>query len=94
MPHAPTEIVQSFRLRFWWEPRAREFGDWRGTVWHEQQERHEKPIAVGSPEEAFELVRRALQMSAGSQHWAEPRGDRPRRTKFWSLCRRIFGVNP
>jgi hypothetical protein len=64
MPHVlPTDIVQSFWLRFWREPHRGLSIHWRGTVWHEQQRPGESPAAVASPEEAFEFVRRALNSS-------------------------------
>jgi hypothetical protein len=62
MPITPTDLAQSFRLRFWREPRLDAPGQWRGTVWHEQQMPHEYPSAVNDPEEAFDFVRRALQI--------------------------------
>src|SRR5262249_47463210 len=61
MPLAPTDIVQSFWLRFWREPRHP--GQWRGTVWHEQQTPGEKPSAVDNPEKAFDMVRCRLNLS-------------------------------
>ena len=64
MPRSPTDILQSFRLRFWREPREGTPGEWRGSVWHEQQAPGEAAIAVINPEEAFALVRRALQQTS------------------------------
>ena len=64
MPLSPTDILQSFRLRFWREPREGTSGEWRGSVWHEQQAPGEDAIAVIDPEEAFALVRRTLQGSS------------------------------
>jgi hypothetical protein len=63
MHRLSTDILQSFRLRFWREPREGTPGEWRGSVWHEQQAPGEEAIAVINPEEAFALVRRALQQS-------------------------------
>lgn len=64
MSRAPTEIVQSFWLRFWWEPHRSPSGQWRGTIWHEQQTPGEKPTAVANPQEAFEFVWRTLDHSS------------------------------
>jgi len=66
MRQVPTDIVQSFWLRFWREPRVGTSDQWRGTLWHEQQPPNEKPIAVNSEEEAFALVRCALQGASGT----------------------------
>jgi hypothetical protein len=56
----PIDLGQSFRLRFWRESRRGAPEDWRGNFWHEQLgPGHE--IAVASPEQAFELIRRTLQ---------------------------------
>jgi hypothetical protein len=57
---SPIDLGQSFRLRFWRESRRGAPDDWRGNIWHEQLgPGHE--IAVASPEQAFELIRRSLQ---------------------------------
>jgi hypothetical protein len=66
MQRLPTHIVQSFWLRFWSEPGQAEPQHWRGTIWHEQQPPGEKPIPVACPEAAFEIVRRALGVSAAA----------------------------
>jgi hypothetical protein len=70
MQHSPTRIVQSFWLRFWHESGQAE-PQWRGTIWHEQQDPGEKAKPVAGPEEAFEIVRRALELppdeAAGGQ---------------------------
>ena len=60
MTRSPTDIIQSFRLRFWLELAPGAPGNWRGDVWHEQQHRGEQPVAVVSPEEAFDHVRKTL----------------------------------
>jgi hypothetical protein len=60
MSRAPTDVAQSFTLRFWREPRRGTCQQWRGQVWHEQQKHDEKPTSVADPEEAFEIVRRNL----------------------------------
>jgi hypothetical protein len=61
MTLSPTDVIQSFRLRFWRESRQGISGDWRGDVWHEQQKPGEEPVAVASPQAAFELVTDTLQ---------------------------------
>jgi hypothetical protein len=60
MPRNPTDVIQSFRLRFWREPRQGDSGLWRGDIWHEQQTPGDGAIAVANPDEAFELVRSRL----------------------------------
>ena len=65
MRQEPTDIVQSFRLRFWREPHPSVSDYWRGTVWCEQQRPDEKPAAVNSPEDAFKIVRSMLGVHAG-----------------------------
>jgi hypothetical protein len=67
MLKGPTDIAQSFRLRFWREPHPSVSDYWRGTVWWEQQRPGEKPTAVNSPEEAFEIVRSMLRVRTGIQ---------------------------
>jgi hypothetical protein len=62
MQHSPTRIVQSFWLRFWHEPGEAGPQQWRGTIWHEQQQPGEKPKSVAGPEEAFAFVRHALEL--------------------------------
>jgi hypothetical protein len=64
MQPLPTHIVQSFWLRFWREPSQAAPDQWRGTIWHEQQSPHEKPKPVTGPEEAFEIMRQALDLSS------------------------------
>jgi hypothetical protein len=56
-----TDVIQSFRLRFWREPSRGASNDWRGDVWHEQQKPGDEAIAVANPDQAFELVRSRLQ---------------------------------
>jgi hypothetical protein len=52
MTPGPNDLIQAFRLRFW-----RESPDnWRGKFFHEHLE-----ISVANPEQAFELIRQALQ---------------------------------
>lgn len=75
-PH-PTDIIQSFRLRFWRESRRGISEDWRGEVWHEQQQRGEPPIVVTSPEAAFELVRQTLRFFSGSHDAGADPAKRP-----------------
>jgi hypothetical protein len=65
MRQEPTDIVQSFRLRFWREPHPGTSDYWRGTVWWEQQRPDEKAAAVNSPEDAFKFVRSMLHAHAG-----------------------------
>ena len=65
MQPLPTHIVQSFGLRFWREPSQAAPNQWRGTIWHEQQSPNEKPKPVAGPEEAFEIIRQALDLSPG-----------------------------
>jgi hypothetical protein len=69
MPLSPTDMIQSFRLRFWRESRHGGPEDWRGDVWHEQQEPDEEAVIVANPEAAFELVKHTLQIF--SRHDAE-----------------------
>ena len=57
MTSSPTDMIQSFRLRFWRESRQGISEDWRGDVWHEQQGPDEEAVVVANPEAAFELVR-------------------------------------
>lgn len=63
MPLSPTEVIQSFRLRFWRESHQGKAGEWRGDVWHEQQKPDEQTVPIANPEEAFEVVRHTLQLS-------------------------------
>ena len=60
MSRNPTDVIQSFRLRFWREPRQGAAGVWRGDVWHEQQNPGDEAFAVADPDEAFALVRKRL----------------------------------
>jgi len=60
MSISSTDIIQSFRLRFWRESSHGTHSDWRGDVWHEQQKLDEGAIAVANPDQAFELVRKRL----------------------------------
>jgi hypothetical protein len=82
MPWAPSDIAQSFWLRFWREPDGEGTEQWRGTVWHEQQASDEKPIAVASPQEAFNLVRRRLHISIGVNDSMHLLADRPQEKKL------------
>ncbi len=66
MTLSPTDMIQSFRLRFWRESRQGLSEDWRGEVWHEQLKPDEKPINVTDPEAAFELVRQTLRFFSGT----------------------------
>lgn len=60
------EDSQGFLLRFWYEPSQVVSSHWRGTIWHQQDpERAHRP--VDGPEEAFEIVRRALTDAAPSE---------------------------
>lgn len=87
MQHSPTRIVQSFLLRFWHEPGEAGPQQWRGTIWHEQQQPGEKAMPVAGPEEAFAFVRRALELSPDTAAAAEKR---VKRGEGWlvRLCRR------
>jgi hypothetical protein len=64
MSSSKTDIVQSFRLRFWREPSQNEFSQWRGSIWHEQQRPGDEPAAVADAEHAFEIIRRVLHSGA------------------------------
>lgn len=66
MPLSSTDMIQSFRLRFWREARHGGSEDWRGDVWHEQQKPGEGAVVVANPEAAFELVRQTLQLFPGA----------------------------
>jgi hypothetical protein len=66
MTLSPTDMIQSFRLRFWRESRQGKSEDWRGEVWHEQQEPDEEAVVVANPEAAFELVRQTLHFFSGT----------------------------
>jgi len=66
MTRPPTDMIQSFRLRFWRESRQGISEDWRGDVWHEQQKPGEGPVVVANPEAAFELVRQTLRFFSGT----------------------------
>src|SRR4051794_30362713 len=70
-PSGP-EDAQSFLLRFWYERSQIITGFWRGTVWDQQldQEANHRPVA--SPEEAFELIRRALERATPHAVPAKP----------------------
>jgi hypothetical protein len=68
MPRNPTDVIQSFRLRFWREPRQGASSVWRGDVWHEQQNPGDEAFAVVSPDEAFALVRNRLYDSVSEDH--------------------------
>src|SRR5262245_49083948 len=72
MQQSPTQIVQSFWLRFWSESSQAEPQQWRGTIWHEQQSPGEKPRPVAGPEEAFEIVRRALDLPSALDNPKSP----------------------
>lgn len=60
MTSSPTDVIQSFRLRFWRESRRGICEDWRGDVWHEQQNPDEEAVVVANPDAAFELIRQTL----------------------------------
>jgi hypothetical protein len=77
MPSSPTEIIQSFRLRFWREPRQGASGVWRGEFWHEQQKPGDEAVAVANPDEAFELVRNRLRGISQGHEVQDGRNDRP-----------------
>jgi hypothetical protein len=64
MPSNETDIVQSFRLRFWREPTQSEFSQWRGSIWHEQQRPGDEPASVADAEDAFEMIRSILHSGA------------------------------
>jgi hypothetical protein len=66
MTPPPTDMIQSFRLRFWRESRQGLSEDWRGDVWHEQQKPDEEAVVVANPEAAFELVRQTLRFFSGT----------------------------
>src|SRR5262245_60193978 len=72
MQQSPTQIVQSIWLRFWNKSSQSKPKQWRGTDWHEQQNPGEKPRPVAGPEEAFELVRRALDLPSGLETAKHP----------------------
>ena len=67
MPLSSTDMIQSFRLRFWREQHLGGPADWRGDVWHEQQKPGEEAVVVANPEAAFELVRQTLQLFSGTR---------------------------
>jgi hypothetical protein len=94
MRQSPTQIVQSFWLRFWHESDQGELQQWRGTIWHEQQRPGEKPKVVADPEEAFEIVRRALDLPSGSEGLKFPLDGRvprnPRRHAIFEWPRRAL----
>jgi hypothetical protein len=77
MPSSPTEVIQSFRLRFWREPRQGASGVWRGDIWHEQQNPGEEAVAVADPDEAFELVRNRLHVVSQGREARDTRKDHP-----------------
>lgn len=56
-----TDVIQSFRLRFWRESSRGATGDWRGDVWHEQQKPGDGAIPIAHPDEAFALIMNRLQ---------------------------------
>lgn len=60
----PTKIISVFRLSFWWESNQEKVGYWRGRVWHDELKEDETPLAVRSPEEAFEIVLKMLAQRA------------------------------
>ena len=76
MPSNPTEVIQSFRLRFWRE-RQGASGVWRGDVWHEQQNPGDKAVAVADPDMAFELVRKRLHGISQGREAGNTRKDHP-----------------
>jgi hypothetical protein len=76
MPLSSTDIIQSFRLRFWRESHQASVEAWRGDVWHEQQMPGEEAVVVAGPEEAFELVRRTLQRFSQKAADADRLGER------------------
>ncbi len=77
MTPPPTDMIQSFRLRFWRESRRGISEDWRGDVWHEQQKRGEEAIVVANPEAAFELVRQTLRFFSGTNDTDVPSAGQP-----------------
>src|SRR3954471_12442855 len=77
MPSNPTEVIQSFRLRFWREPRQGAAGVWRGDIWHEQQNPGDEAVAVADPDEAFELVRDRLRRVSQGPATKDTQKDRP-----------------
>jgi hypothetical protein len=77
MPNNPTEVIQSFRLRFWREPRQGASGVWRGDVWHEQQNPGDEAVAVADPDKAFELVRKRLHGISQGREARDTRKDHP-----------------
>lgn len=76
MTSSPTDMIQSFRLRFWRESRQGISEDWRGDVWHEQQKPDEQAVVVANPEAAFDLVRQTLRFFSGT-HDGEIHPNRP-----------------
>jgi hypothetical protein len=65
MQQLPTHVQQSFWLRFWRVSIQAEPQQWRGEIWHEQQEADETFKPVIGPEEAFEVIRRTLDLPSG-----------------------------
>jgi hypothetical protein len=84
MTRDPTDTIQSFRLRFWREPRQGTSAVWRGSVWHEQQSPGDEAVAVADPDEAFALVRSRLYgVSEGRD---EREGRKSRSAPFFRYC--------
>jgi hypothetical protein len=63
MPPSPTDIIQSFWLRFWRESTGDRSPIWRGMIWHDQQDSEDTAVAVPNPEAAFEFIRKRLEKS-------------------------------
>jgi hypothetical protein len=90
MSQAPTDIVQSFQLRFWREPHEGTPARWRGKIWHEQQGLDERPTSVDNPEEAFEVVRRTLYHISTTAPLSVGHGMTPFNEDIHRLCLRAF----
>lgn len=54
------EDAQSFLLRFWYERSETGPSQWRGAVWTQSFGPDDPHQPVADPEQAFEIVRRAL----------------------------------
>jgi hypothetical protein len=80
MSKSRSEEAQSFLLRFWYEPSRLHAGHWRGEVGHWRgvlrdhlQDPADDSQPVVDPEEAFALVRSALERSVPDSDAGAPR---------------------
>ncbi|WP_349370080.1 hypothetical protein [Salinarimonas sp.] len=85
------EDAQSFLLRFWYERSETGPSQWRGAVWSQSLGPDDPHLPVADPEQAFEIVRRALAGAAPAD--GAPPESPPAPAGFWRrLVTRLRGV--